>query len=81
MSTDNFYFSYGRLVDIYMSSINGYELVEKIVKLDLNASINSTYYPIVSCSLLSTGAGKVHFLKVSSSKPFMGCTSRNFGIL
>jgi hypothetical protein len=34
MSTDNFYFSYSRFVDINMSSINGY-LAEKIAELEL----------------------------------------------
>ena len=35
MSTDNFYFSYSRFVDINMSSTNGYELAEKIAELEL----------------------------------------------
>jgi hypothetical protein len=42
MSTDNSYTSYSRFVDINLSSINGYELAEKIAELELTLLLLNT---------------------------------------
>jgi two-component SAPR family response regulator len=68
MSTDNFYFSYIRLVDINMSSINGYELVEKIVKLNLDALPSVTCLRITEYTISAVVGSRKAFSAKTSNK-------------